>query len=81
MSERFYIADSNLAMQYYDDLQKRLRDEWPKFPPAGTAEQAVPAPLVALTSSNALAGGLAFVAAKSPVSGERAVWIPLMSNI
>jgi N-acetylglutamate synthase-like GNAT family acetyltransferase len=32
-------------------------------------------PLVALTSSKALAGGLAFIAAKSPLSDERAVWI------
>ena len=75
MARPFYIADSNLAMQYYDDLQARLQNEWPKFPPINVADHAVPKPLVALTSSNALAGGLAFIAAKSPVSDGLAVWI------
>jgi GNAT superfamily N-acetyltransferase len=75
LTRRFYIADSSLATQYYDDLQKRLENEWPKFPPITPADHAVPEPLVALTSSNALAGGLAFVAAKSPLGDEPAIWI------
>jgi GNAT superfamily N-acetyltransferase len=75
LPRRFYIADSSLAKRYYDDLQKRLQNEWPKFPPINPADYAVPTPLVALTSSNALAGGLAFVAAKSPLSDEPALWI------
>ena len=71
----FYVADSSLAMQYYDDLQKQLENEWPKFPPINPADRAIPKPLVALTSSNALAGGLVFTAAKSPLSDELAIWI------
>jgi GNAT superfamily N-acetyltransferase len=72
---RFYIADSSLAMQHYDDLQKRLQNEWPKFPPINPPNHAVPKPLVAVTSSNVLAGGLAFIAARSSPSGEPAIWI------
>jgi GNAT superfamily N-acetyltransferase len=75
MTRRFYIADSSLAMQYYDHLQKQLRNEWPEFPPINTADHAVPKPLVALTSSGVLAGGLAFTAAKSPLSNELAIWV------
>jgi GNAT superfamily N-acetyltransferase len=71
----FYIADSSLAMRYYDHLQKRFQNEWPEFPPINTVDHAVPKPLVALTSASALAGGLAFIAAKSPLSDELAVWI------
>ena len=49
--------------------------EWPEFPRIDTAEQTVPNPLVALTLSNALAGGLAFIAAKSPLKDGLAIWI------
>lgn len=62
-------------MQYYDELQKRLRSEWPEFPPIGTREPGVPQPLIALTSFGALAGGLAFIAGKRPLGDELAVWI------
>jgi GNAT superfamily N-acetyltransferase len=75
LARRFYIADSGLAVQFYDDLQQRLQNEWPKFPPINTADDAIPKPLVALTSSNYLAGGLAFIAAKPPLGDEFAVWI------
>jgi GNAT superfamily N-acetyltransferase len=75
MTRSFYIADSCLAMQYHDDLQTRLRKEWPNFPPIGAVKHALPNPLAALTSFNALAGGLVFVAAKSPIDDELAVWI------
>jgi GNAT superfamily N-acetyltransferase len=71
----FYIADPSLAMQHYDGLQRRLQNEWPKFPPFNLADHAVPKPLVALTRSNALAGGLAFIAAKSPLSDGFPIWI------
>ena len=74
-TRRFYIADSTLATQYYADLQKRLQTEWPNFPPIHPADDAVPKPLVALTSSSALAGGLAFIAAKSPIGDQLAIWI------
>jgi hypothetical protein len=62
-------------MQYYDHLQQRFRNEWSQFPPINAADHAVPKPLVALTSASALAGGLAFIAGKSPLSDELAVWI------
>ena len=62
-------------MLYYDELQKQLETEWPKFPPIRSAEHGVPKPLVALTSSDALAGGLAFIAARSPLNDGLAVWI------
>jgi N-acetylglutamate synthase-like GNAT family acetyltransferase len=71
----FYIADSSLAMRYYDDLQKQLENEWRNFPPINRADRAIPKPLVALTSCNDLAGGLAFTAAKSPLSDELEIWI------
>lgn len=73
--DRVYIADSTLAMQYYDELQERFQREWPEIQPIDTAGHAVPKPLVALTSSNALAGGLAFISATSPLGDGLAVWI------
>lgn len=75
MKRRFYIADPNRAMQHYDELQIRLRKEWPNFPAIHNVEALVPKPLVALTSLDDMAGGLAFIAAKSPLGPERALWI------
>lgn len=75
LKQSFHIAESDLAAQRYDELYQLFQKEWPDFPPLDTAKQAVPKPLVALTSSGALAGGLAFVEAKAPLSEERAIWI------
>ncbi len=73
--DRFNIVDSTVAMRYYDDLQRRLQNEWPNYPPMNLADDAIPKPLVALTSSKLLAGGLAFIAANRPQSDELAIWI------
>ena len=75
MKQRFHIAEPGLAEQYYVQLQTRFQKEWPEIEATEIAGQAVPKPVVALTISNALAGGLAFAEAKAPLSDERAVWI------
>lgn len=75
LTSRFYIADSVSAKQYYDELQRQLQREWPEIQPSDLDGNTTPEPLVALTDANILAGGLAFVAAKSPLNDEPAVWI------
>ena len=75
MSQSFYIAESGLAAQHYDELHQRFQKEWPEIQPSDPIGGAVPKPVVALTSSGALAGGLAFAEAKAPLSEERAIWV------
>ena len=75
LNQRFFIAESGRASQYYDELHQRFQNEWPEYPPLDTVGQAVPKPVVALAFSGALAGGLAFAEAKAPLSKERAIWI------
>lgn len=75
MSHRFSIAESDRAAPYYEELQQRLQTEWPEIQPMDTAGHAVPKPVVALTTANVLAGGLSFIAAKSPLNDQPAIWI------
>jgi GNAT superfamily N-acetyltransferase len=75
LNQRFYIAEPDFAARYYDELQQRFQKEWPEIQPVDTAGQAVPKPVVAVTASGALAGGLAFAAGKAPLSEAPAVWI------
>jgi GNAT superfamily N-acetyltransferase len=73
--DRYYIADSRLAANYYDELLEQLEKEWPAIEPVDLVGGTVPLPSVALTSAHTLAGGLVFVMAKSPLSDEFAVWV------
>jgi GNAT superfamily N-acetyltransferase len=75
LSHRFYIAESDRAAPYYEELQQRFRAEWPEVQPMETTGHAVPEPVVALTTSDTLAGGLSFIAAKSPLNEQPAIWI------
>jgi len=75
LSQSFYIADPGLAAPHLDELHKRFQSEWPDYQPLAPTDRAVPAPVVALTLSGVLAGGLAFAGAKAPLSDERAIWI------
>lgn len=72
MNQSFNIAESETAVDYYDELYQRFKKEWPDIQPSG---EEAPRPVVALTSIGSLAGGLAFASAKAPTSEERAIWI------
>jgi GNAT superfamily N-acetyltransferase len=72
LSQNFYIAAPDVAAEYFDELHQRFKNEWPEIQPSG---KEAPRPVVALTSTGALAGGLAFANARAPISEESAIWV------
>jgi hypothetical protein len=38
-TRRFNVVDSTVATAHYDDLQQRLEEEWPNYPPINRADQ------------------------------------------
>lgn len=69
------VAEPHLASRYFQELEARLRDEWPQIQSVRGDGHAVPEPLVVLAPDEALAGGLSFLEAESPTGEGRALWI------
>jgi len=69
------VAEEGIAARYFTELEALLRQEWPRLQAVRGNGGTVPEPLVALTPDHALAGGLAFLEAESPMGEGRALWV------
>lgn len=73
--DTFSIATKEIAASYHDQLRRLFLSEWDELDPFLDDEASFPHPLVMLTSTGDLAGGLSFTRAQSPFSAELAVWV------
>jgi len=75
LSDAFHIAESTEAISHFDQLQDWFESEWDKVDSIDDDCNGILQPIVALTSDDVLAGGLALSRAPSPIDSHPAVWV------
>ena len=75
MSGCFRIPPAGEAEEYFSELRALFLQEWDRLDPLRDERGGYPDPIVALTDTGALAGGLAFKRAMAPDVHGSALWV------